>query len=367
MDHVTLGRSGLKVSRICLGAMNVGTDAGAPCDEAEARRMVGAFLDAGYNLIDTADMYRGGTSEEVVGRAVAARRADVVLATKGFGPHGPGPNRSGLSRAHLTRALEASLRRLGTDYIDIYQCHLADPDTPVEETMATLDGFVRAGKVRYLGCSNFSAAGIVAAQWAAERSGGTPFVSYQGNYSLIARDIEAEILPVCARHGLGALTYSPLGSGILVGRYRRSAPPDPGTRLDQWAAMPSPMARAWVADLLRDRHFDIADEVAKVATELDTTPAAVGPTSPRSSSGRARWSSSPETWPGSPSTCPPTWQPASTRCPGRRTPRRSPAGPARGDSPRRSSANRPEARSSSGSMRRSVRAGRGLHASSRRR
>jgi aryl-alcohol dehydrogenase-like predicted oxidoreductase len=275
MEYVTLGRSGLKVSRVCLGAMNFGTDPDAPCDEAEARRVVDAFLDAGHNLIDTADTYRGGTSEEIVGRAIATRREEVVLATKGFAPSGPGPNQRGLSRGHLTRALEASLRRLGTDHVDLYQCHLPDSDTPIEETMATLDGFVRAGKVRYLGCSNFSAAGIVSAQWAAQRLGGTPFVSLQANYSLIAREIEAEILPVCARHGLGTLAYSPLASGVLIGRYRRDLEPDAGTRLSHWAALPAPMARAWVANLLADRHFDIADEVAAVAAELGTVPAAV--------------------------------------------------------------------------------------------
>jgi aryl-alcohol dehydrogenase-like predicted oxidoreductase len=271
----TLGRSGLQVSEICLGTMNFGTDAAAPCPEPQARQIVNTFLDAGHTLIDTADTYRAGTSEEVVGRAIATRREDVVLATKGFSPQGSGPNHHGLSRAHLIRALEASLRRLGTDYIDLYQCHLPDPSTPIEETMATLDGFVRAGKVRYLGCSNFSAAEVVAAQWAAERLAGTPFVSLQSNYSLLARDIEAEILPVCAARGLGMLTYSPLGSGMLAGRYRRATTPDGGTRLAEWVAMPSPMAQAYVHDMLSERHFDIADEVAVIADTLATTPAAV--------------------------------------------------------------------------------------------
>ncbi|BCJ39361.1 aldo/keto reductase [Actinoplanes ianthinogenes] len=271
MPYTTLGRSGLRVSRACLGTMNFGTDPQAPTPEPEARRIVGAFLDAGHNLIDTADTYRGGTSEEIVGRAVAHRRADVVLATKGAAPQGDGPNHRGLSRAHLTRALEASLRRLGTDYVDLYQCHVPDPGTPIEETMAALDDFVRSGKVRYLGCSNFTAAGIVAAQWAADRSGGTPFVSLQASYSLIARGIEEEIVPVCERYGLGVLAYSPLGSGVLAGRYRRGAPPAAGSRLAEWAAMPSPMARSFVAGLLADRHFDIADEVGAVAAELGTT------------------------------------------------------------------------------------------------
>src|SRR5579863_592686 len=145
MEYVPLGRSGLKISRVCLGAMNFGAPAGTPgCEEDEARSIIGAYLDAGGNIIDTADGYSGGQSEEIVGRAVRGRRDAVVLATKAFLPRGPGPNDRGLSRVHLTRALEASLRRLGTDYIDLYQCHQWDPATPIEETMDALDAFVRA-------------------------------------------------------------------------------------------------------------------------------------------------------------------------------------------------------------------------------
>ncbi|MEO3874700.1 aldo/keto reductase [Nonomuraea sp. B12E4] len=167
VPYLNLGHSGLKVSRASLGAMNFGeTSSFASCDEAEARRIIDTFLDAGNNVIDTADAYTGGESEEIVGRAVRAKRDSVVISTKAFMPQQDGPNNRGLSRAHLTRALEASLRRLGTDYIDIYYCHQWDPNTPIEETMATLDSFVRSGKVRYLGCSNFTAAQIVEAQWA---------------------------------------------------------------------------------------------------------------------------------------------------------------------------------------------------------
>jgi aryl-alcohol dehydrogenase-like predicted oxidoreductase len=275
MHYPTLGRSGLRVSQACLGTMNFGTDPQAPAQESEARRIIDAFLDAGHTFIDTADTYRGGTSEEIVGRAIAHRRAEVVLATKGAAPQGAGPNDRGLSRAHLTRALEASLRRLGADYIDLYQCHVPDPDTPIDETMAALDDFVRSGKVRYIGCSNFTAAGIINAQWAAQRNGGTPFISLQANYSLITRAIEAEIMPTCQQRGLGVLAYSPLGSGLLAGRYRRGTAPDPGSRLAQWAAMPSPMARAFVTGLLAEQHFDIADEVTAIAAELQTTTTAV--------------------------------------------------------------------------------------------
>src|SRR5437667_5723929 len=225
-----MGSSGLKVSRSCLGAMNFGTSKDAPCSEDEARRIIDAFLDRGNNFIDTANVYTGGQSEEVVGRAIKSRRETVVLATKARGPQGSGPNDAGLSRLHLTRALEASLRRLDTDYIDLYQCHFPDADTPIEETMATLDGFVQSGKVRYIGCSNFSGSQIVEAQWAAEKVNGTPFISLQPRYSLVARDIETDILPACERHGLGTLVYSPLAGGVLTGKYKRGEPPPADTR-----------------------------------------------------------------------------------------------------------------------------------------
>lgn len=275
MTYATLGRSGLKVSEACLGTMNFGTGGGvASCDEGEARRIVDAFLDAGHNAIDTADAYTGGESEEIVGRAVKGRRDSVVLATKAFLPQGAGPNDRGLSRAHLTRALEASLRRLDTDYVDLYQCHQWDESTPLEETMATLDGFVRSGKVRYVGCSNFGAAQIVEALWAADRVAATPFVSLQPQYSLVARDIEADVLPVCRRHGLGTLVWSPLGSGVLTGRYARGETPEDDTRIGRLRASPLPMARAWADSLFTDRNLAIADEVAKTAAALGTTPTA---------------------------------------------------------------------------------------------
>jgi aryl-alcohol dehydrogenase-like predicted oxidoreductase len=276
MEYTTMGRSGLKVSRACLGTMNFGTDGPrVTCDEAEAVRIVNEFLDAGHNVVDTADAYNGGQSEEVVGRAIRSRRDEVVLATKGFMPQGPGPGDRGLSRRHLTRALEASLRRLGTDHVDLYQCHLWDDTTPIEETMATLDGFVRSGKVRYVGCSNFTAAQIVEAQWAAARAGTTPFISLQPQYSLVARGVEAEILPTCERHGLGTLVYSPLGGGVLTGRYRRDTDPDADSRMGLLLRSDLPVGRAWARELLRDRNLDIAEEVTKVAAELGTTPTAV--------------------------------------------------------------------------------------------
>src|SRR5437763_4756213 len=151
-EFVSLGRSGLKVSRLCLGAMNFGNEAWG-CDEPTSAKIIDGFLEGGFNFIDTANTYAGGRSEEIVGRAIAARRDEVVLATKGYSPEGPGPNQWGNSRENLTASLEASLRRLNTDYVDLYQCHNWDWTTPIDETMAALDGFVKSGKVRYIGCS----------------------------------------------------------------------------------------------------------------------------------------------------------------------------------------------------------------------
>ncbi|MFE2944288.1 aldo/keto reductase [Streptomyces sp. NPDC059255] len=276
MHYETLGRSGLKVSRACLGTMNFGSDhAMAASGAQEAAQIIGEFLDAGNNFVDTADMYSNGRSEETVGRAIKGRREDVVLSTKAAYPMGPGPNDHGLSRKYLTKALDDSLRRLGTDYIDLYQAHHWDDSTPIEETMATLDGFVRAGKVRYIGASNFTAAQIVEAQWAAARAGTTPFVSLQPQYSLVARYIEAEILPACERHGMGTLVWSPLGGGILSGRYRHGEPPAEGSRMDRIKNSGMPGADDFLKGLLNEPNLAVADAVAEVAGELGTTPGSV--------------------------------------------------------------------------------------------
>jgi aryl-alcohol dehydrogenase-like predicted oxidoreductase len=266
MEYTTLGASGLQVSRPCLGAMMFGHSADAPTGEPDSRRIIDAYLEAGGNFIDTANIYTGGESEEVVGRAIKDRRDDVVLATKGYGPIGTGPNTTGLSRKYLTRALEASLRRLGTDYIDLYQCHRPDSGTPVSETMATLHGFVQSGKVRYLGCSNWSGSQIVEAQWAARDLGGTPFISLQPRYSLNARRIEDDILPACQRQGLGTMIYSPLGGGVLTGKYKPGQPAPEGSRAARggfWTRM------------LDDQSVELAIEVGKVAAEIGATSAAV--------------------------------------------------------------------------------------------
>jgi aryl-alcohol dehydrogenase-like predicted oxidoreductase len=272
MDYVKLGNSGLKVSRLCLGAMNFGTGANAPTNEADAKAIIDKFLGEGFNFIDTANVYTQGQSEEIVGRAIKAKRDSVVLATKGRGQQGPGPNDIGLSRVHLTRALDASLKRLNTDYVDLYQMHRWDDDTPIEETMDVLAGFVRAGKVRYVGASNFTGSQIVEAQWAAARQNGVPFISLQPRYSLIARDIEADILPAATRHGMGAIIYSPLGGGLLTGKYKQGEAPGADTRFGRRAR--AGQANPYAASLT-DRSFAIVEEVQKVAREVNSSPAAV--------------------------------------------------------------------------------------------
>jgi aryl-alcohol dehydrogenase-like predicted oxidoreductase len=246
--------------------MMFGHSAQAPTDEKQSRRIIDAFIDAGGNFIDTANVYVGGESEEVVGRAVKGRRDQIVVATKGFGPIGEGPNTTGLGRKYLYRALEASLRRLDTEYIDLYQCHRPDTETPIAETMATLHGFVQSGQVRYIGCSNWTGSQIVEAQWAARELGATPFISLQPRYSLNARRIEEDILPAAERQGLGTMIYSPLGGGVLTGKYKRDEAPPADSRVGRggvWARM------------LDDQSLDLADEVGKIASEVGATPTAV--------------------------------------------------------------------------------------------
>jgi aryl-alcohol dehydrogenase-like predicted oxidoreductase len=271
MSFVTLGRSGLQVSRACLGTMTFGnTEWGT--DDAQAQRIVDAFIDAGHNFIDTADVYNAGASEEIVGRAIAKKRTEVVLATKGYNAMAAGPNDRGSSRAHLTRALEDSLRRFDTDYVDLYQLHNWDHDTPIEESMATLDGFVRSGKVRYIGCSNFFASQLVEAQWAADRMHGAPLVSLQPQYSLIWRDIETDILPTATRHGMGVIVWSPLGGGMLTGKYAKGSDLPADGRLSRGSDLEAQGMRMLT---LTDRNFEIVAEVDSVAAEVGTTATAV--------------------------------------------------------------------------------------------
>ncbi|MEV8439553.1 aldo/keto reductase [Actinosynnema sp. NPDC051121] len=219
MKYRTLGRTGIKVSPYALGAMMFGA-AGNP-DHDDATRIIHKALDAGVNFVDTADIYSHGESEEIVGKALKGRRDDVVLATKAHLPMGDDPNRQGNSRRWLVRALDDSLRRLGTDHVDLYQLHRPAPDTDVEETLSALTDLIRAGKVRAIGTSTFPASEIVEAQWVAERRGLARFRTEQPPYSILDRRIENEVLPVCERYGMGTLVWSPLAMGMLTGRYRK--------------------------------------------------------------------------------------------------------------------------------------------------
>lgn len=221
MKRRILGGTGISVSEYTLGTMMLGAWGNA--DHDDAIRMVHTALDAGVNVVDTANMYSNGESEEIVGKAMKGRRDDVVLATKGFFQMGKDPNHGGNSRRALTRAFEDSLRRLGTDYVDLYQIHRPDPTTDVDETLSVLSDLVRAGKVRAIGSSDFPAEQIVEAQWVAERRNHIRFRTEQPPYSIFVRGVERAVLPTAQRYGMGVLTWSPLNSGWLAGRYRSAA------------------------------------------------------------------------------------------------------------------------------------------------
>jgi aryl-alcohol dehydrogenase-like predicted oxidoreductase len=233
MRYRLLGHSGCAVSELCLGTMTFG----AETDEAGSHEQLDAFLDAGGTFVDTADVYSSGKSEEIIGRWLAARPQDVtervVLATKGRFATEDGPNGNGLSARHLTRALDASLRRLGVDVIDLYQVHAFDPFTPMEETLRTLDGFVQAGKIRYYGLSNFTGWQLTKAVLTARALGLRQPVTLQPQYSLIVREIEWEVVPAALDVGIGLLPWSPLGGGWLSGKYRRDQRPSGRTRLGE--------------------------------------------------------------------------------------------------------------------------------------
>jgi aryl-alcohol dehydrogenase-like predicted oxidoreductase len=259
MDYRQLGRSGLRVSTLTLGTMTIG-DAGPSAsigavDLDGARRQIDLCLDAGVNLIDTADVYSAGASEELVGQALVGRRDRVLLATKARMPMGEGPNDAGLSRHHLIEGCEASLRRLRTDHIDLYQVHEWDGQTPLEETLDTLDTLVRAGKVRYIGCSNYAGWQLVKALGISDRLRLQRFVSQQIYYSLQAREAEYELVPASLDQGLGILVWSPLAGGLLSGKYRRDAKPQEGRHLTDWDEPP-------VRD--EDQLYDIVDALVEI-------------------------------------------------------------------------------------------------------
>jgi aryl-alcohol dehydrogenase-like predicted oxidoreductase len=230
MEYRRLGNSGLKVSAVGIGCNNFGMR----IDQEATNAVVAAALDAGINFFDTADVYGGSQSEVMLGKALAGRRDEVVIATKFASPMGQRPDQKGGSRRYIMQAVEASLRRLGTDYIDLYQMHRPDPDTPIEETLAALDDLVKAGKVRYLGNSNFTGWQIADADWISRSANRERFVSAQNLYSLLERGSAREVLPACERFGLGFLPFFPLASGLLTGKYRKGEPPPEGTRLAAW-------------------------------------------------------------------------------------------------------------------------------------
>lgn len=262
MEYRTLGRSGCSVSTYTLGTMTFGRET----DELGSFEQLDTFVDAGGNLIDTADVYADTVTEEVIGRWLAKRgasvRDQVVLATKGRFPTGEGPNDVGLSRKHLQQALDASLRRLGVDVVDLYQVHAWDPLTPLEETLGTLDGFVRAGKVRYVGLSNFTGWQVQKAVGITERERLARPVTLQPQYNLLVREVEYEMVPACLDAGLGLLPWSPLGGGWLTGKYTREQRPTGATRLGE---NPDRGVEAYDRRAGSQRTWDVIEAVQQVA------------------------------------------------------------------------------------------------------
>jgi len=259
VEYRTLGRTGVRVSPLCLGAMMFGAW-GNP-DHEDSVRIIHRALDAGVNFVDTADVYSSGESEEIVAKALKGRRDQVVLATKVHGSMGSDPNERGNSRRWIVQECEASLRRLGTDWIDLYQIHRWDQDTDHDETLGALTDLVRAGKVRYLGSSTYPASEIVAAQWAAEKRGLQRFVCEQPPYSMLVRGVEAEVLPVCRQYGMGVIPWSPLAGGWLSGGWRKGTEPPQSTRAQR---LPQRYDLSLPAN---QRKLEAADALAQLADE----------------------------------------------------------------------------------------------------
>ncbi len=263
MDYLRLGRAGIRVSRVCLGTMTFGREA----DEETSGRIMDRFVDLGGNFVDTADAYTAGASEEIVGRWLQKRKARsrIVLATKVYGTMGRGPNDGGLSRLHIQQAVDASLSRLQTEVIDLYQIHRWDPNVPVEETIDALDDVVRAGKVRYVACSNLAAWQLSKYLHASERAGLSRFVSIQSIYNALNRGIEQEVLPLVADAGLGVITYNPLAGGMLTGKYRRGEALPTGARLGAFSA--------YYDRYYTDMAFDVVEAFVAAARARGVTPA----------------------------------------------------------------------------------------------
>src|SRR3954452_2864165 len=262
MQFRPLGRTGVQVSPLCLGAMMFGPWGND--DRADSIRIIHRALDSGINFVDTADVYSAGVSEEIVGEALRGRRDDVVLATKFFMPMSEDPNSRGGSRRWIVREVEDSLRRLGTDYIDLYQVHRPSPDIDVEETLGALTDLVRQGKVRYMGSSSYSGSQIVETQWVSRERHLERFVTEQPPYSILVRGIEEDVLPTIQRCGMGTLTYSPLAGGWLSGRWRKDAAGTPTS-----AARPS--ARFDMSSPANQRKLDIVEDLAQLAEQTGIT------------------------------------------------------------------------------------------------
>jgi 1-deoxyxylulose-5-phosphate synthase len=263
MNHVRLGRTGLLVSNLCLGTMTFGLQ----CDESMSFSILDRATEGGITFIDTADVYplggglpTVGRTEEIVGRWLHGKRDRFVVATKCFGRMGPAAWEQGNSRKHILDAVEGSLRRLGTDYIDLYQLHGPDPRTPIDETLDALDDLVRAGKVRYVGCSNFMAYQVARALGRSDTRAVVRFDSVQPRYNLLFRQIERELLPLCAEEGLGVIPYNPIAGGMLSGKHNPSQPPPEGTRFALGNAAGIYQDRYW-----HDREFATVEELRKVA------------------------------------------------------------------------------------------------------
>ena len=259
MEYRTLGHSGLKVSAVGLGCNNFGM----LIDQQQTKTVVDAALDQGITLFDTADVYGGrGKSEEFLGKALGKRRQDVIIATKFGNPMGDSVYETGASRRFIMNAAEASLKRLGTDYIDLYQIHKPDTQTPIEETLRAMDDLVRHGKVRYIGCSNFTGWQVVEAHWVSQTTGLETFVSAQNRYSLLNRDIEFDLIPVCEKYDVGVLPFFPLESGLLTGKYEFGKTPKKGTRWHAWKDR-GPMADAfWSQD-----RFAVVEQLQALSDE----------------------------------------------------------------------------------------------------
>jgi aryl-alcohol dehydrogenase-like predicted oxidoreductase len=265
MEHTRLGRTGLQVSRLCLGTMTFGLQ----CDEATAGAILDRAAEGGIDFLDTSDAYplggdlsTRGITEDILGRWLQGKRDRFIVATKCFAPTGPAPFDGGNSRKHIMAAVETSLRRLQTDYIDLYQLHGYDRATPIEETLGALDDLVHQGKVRYTGCSNFLTYQLVRAIGRSETLRLTRFDSVQPRYNLLFRQIEREMLPFCLEEGVGVIPYNPIAGGLLSGKHARTAPPPEGTRFTLGNAASNYQDRYW-----HDREFDTVDELGQVAKE----------------------------------------------------------------------------------------------------